>query len=282
MLGNLEQDILRVIDQIADWIFQQIRSMLEMNPKSWAESMHIWGKIRDISDRILPLACSLVVLFFLIGFCENTINVKEQIKLETLFQLFLRIGITQYFVLHALDIVIILFDFATALAGLVTPTVSPPAQPWIADAICDTSSMGTIVLLFPVLILFVLVPVCLFMILLMLLLRFFRLLIAVPYAALAFSAMASGSRHFTNVAPGYIKYILSILLETFSISVALAIGCSMIQSPEGLLSLSSLKGESHFMDALLGILQYGCSCALLLMLCKTAQTMGTKALSLDR
>lgn len=282
MLGNLEMDILKVIHQIADWIFNQIQMLLTMNPKEWAESMHIWGKITGISDRILPLACSLVVLFFMIGFCENTINIKEQMKLETFFQLFLRIGITQYFVLHALDIVVLLFDFTTGLAGLISPTVSPPAQPWIADAICDTSSTGTIVLLFPVFILFILVPVCLFMILLMIILRFFRLLIAVPYAALAFSAMASGSRHFTNVAPGYIKYILSILLETFSISIALAIGCSMISSPAGLLSLKTLMGESHFKDALLGILQYGCSCALLLMLCKTAQNMGTRAFSLDR
>ena len=282
MLGGLEDDILHTINLVAGWIFNQILSFLTMNPKNWAESVHVWGKITDISNRVLPLACSLVVLFFMIGFCENTINVKEQIKLETLFQLFIRIGITQYFVLHALDIVVILFDFVTALAGLVLPGASPPAMNGIADGIYYTSDMGRVVLLLPILILFVLAPVCLFMILLMLVMRFFRLLVAVPYAALAFSAMASGSRHFTNIVPGYVKYILSILLEAFSISIALAIGCSMISSPEGLLSLSSLMGENHFIDALLGILQYGCSCALLLMLCKTAQNAGTKALSLDR
>lgn len=282
-MAELEQDLYMAIKQIVKFFLQNIVDLINTSPKDWAESMKIWDDITEIYNNILPLACSLVVLFFLIGFCENSINVKEEIRLEIIFRLFIRVGITQYFVIHALEIANIIFDISTGLCG----TLRIPSYKTVFDnglplEIYDTNWIGNIFLIFPLMFMLVIAPACMFIIWSMLIMRFFRILLAIPYGALAFSGLASGSHHFSNIAPGYVKYMLSICLEAFSIGIALKIGTGVIINAHGLVSFVQMEGDVHFINAVLEIVQYCLSTALLLILCKAAQNTATKALSLDR
>ena len=89
-MGAFVVEMTIILDNIVDWLVEQINTLLNINPKEWAESMNIWDNITMMYDNVLPVASALLVLFFLIGFCENTIDVKEEMEFKTVLFLFMQ------------------------------------------------------------------------------------------------------------------------------------------------------------------------------------------------
>lgn len=281
-LWEIEQDLTGIVNDIFYKLIDMVINLLTENPKVWAVQNDIWGTIEGINNSVITIACQLAVIFFLIGFIEQSINLKENISLMTTFGMFIRIGITQTCILHSLDIIYWLFNFTTQLVGLTNVRNFYINQIGLVDHIYDMSALSNIVFLFPTIIYLVVVPACGAMIVIMALKRLFKIYLAVPYGSLAFSTIASSSREISQTMPGFIKYMLSILLEAFSLSVALQIGMRLMLGKTGFINFSDLNVSNHLLPATLQVAQNIINVILLTVICHMSESVSTKALRLDR
>lgn len=281
-LWEIEQDLTGIVNDIFYKLMDMVIKLLTTNPKVWAEQNGIWGTIEGINNSVVTIACQLAVIFFLIGFVEQTVNIKENISLINIFGIFIKIAITEYFIVHSLEIIYWLFNFTSDLIGLTNVQNFYINQMGLAGDIYDMSVISNVVFLFPTIIYLIVVPACGAMILIMALKRLFKVYQAVPYGSLAFSTMASSSREISQTMPGFIKYMLSVLLEAFSLSVALQIGMRLLFKGTGFIDFSDINVSNHLLPATLKIIQNIINVIILTVICHMSEGVGTRALRLDR
>lgn len=279
-LGDIEMDLLTVAEGMFSYIYNLSVSLFTTNPKDWAESMGVWGVINQIYNNILPVGCSLVVVFFLIGFCSNTIDVKEELNFEKAIRLFIRLGITEWFVVNSLAITGYLFSMVSGLIGLVniastTPAITSPVSSYIHNM----SNTSRVVLLFVVIFYLVILPVSGAAIMVIALTRLFKIMLIIPYGPIAYSTIAGGIQVISGTLPAFIKYLLGTLLEAFSIMVGLRIGQLMIIQ-KSLFDLTQIQSSDYLMPCVLSLCQTMISVVLLTILVKIAKDVGTKSLGL--
>lgn len=281
-LWEIEQDLTGIVNDIFYKLMDKVIRLLTTNPKVWAQENGIWGTIEGINNSVITIACQLAVIFFLIGFCEQAINVKENISLITFFGIFIRIAITEYFIVHSLDIIYWLFEVTSSLVGLTNVKNFYINQIGLVDHIYDMNAVSNVVFLFPTIIYLIVVPACGAMILIMALKRLFKIYLAVPYGSLAFSTIASSSREISQTMPGFVKYMLSVLLEAFSLAVALQIGMRLLFGGQGFIDFSDMGVSNHLLPATLKIAQNIINAVILTVICHMSESVGTRALRLDR
>ena len=279
-LGDIEMDLLTVADRIFNYIYNLSVSLFTTNPRDWAESLGIWSVINQIYENIIPIGCSLVVVIFLIGFCSNTIDVKEELNFEKAIRLLIRLGITEWFVVNSLTITGYLFSMVSGLIGLVNNTTTTPAitSP-VSTYLYEMSNTSRVVLLFVVIFYLVILPVSAAAIMVMALIRLFKVMLIIPYGPIAYSTIAGGIQAISGTLPSYIKYLLGTLLEAFSVMVALKIGQVMILN-KSLFDLTSIPSSDYLMPCVLELCQTMISAVLLTILVKIAKDVATKALGL--
>lgn len=279
-LGDVELDLLTVADRIFNYIYNLSVSLFTTNPRDWAESMGIWSIINQIYEKIIPVGCSLVVVIFLIGFCSNTVDVKEELNFEKAIRLLIRLGITEWFVVNSLTITGYLFSMVSGLIGLVNNTTTTPSitSP-VSTYLYEMSNTSRVVLLFVVIFYLVILPVSAAAIMVMALIRLFKVMLIIPYGPIAYSTIAGGIQAISGTLPSYIKYLLGTLLEAFSVMVALKIGQVMILN-KSLFDLTSIPSSDYLMPCILELCQTMISAVLLTILVKIAKDVATKALGL--
>lgn len=282
-LIEIEDGLINGVCSAFSNIMGKVQSLLTTNPKSWAVDNGIWNTIETLNNAVISVSCQLVVLFFLIGFVESSTDMKEELNLEKIFKLYIRIGITQFFVVNSLAIVNYMFEMVTGLVRLVSYQNYELTTSGIGEHIYNMHDLSRVVFLFPTLLFTMLVPACAAIILVMALMRLFRIYIAIPYGSLAFSTIASGSRHFEHIMPGFVKYMLSVLLEAFSLSIALSIGFGLLFSGgHGFVDLTGVVTSGHLVPATLSLLGSMINAVFLVVLCKMSQDVAGRALWLDR
>lgn len=281
-LWEIEQDLVDVVSDVFYELIDKAVNLLTTNPKDWAVANGIWNTIESINNSLITIAVQLAVIFFLIGFVERSINIKEQVSLIDILMLFIRIGITEYFIVHSLDIISYLFEFTTSLTGLTNVTSKYIDQTGMATHIYDMSSTSNIVFLFPTILYLIIVPACGAMIVIQAMERFFKVYLSVPYGVLAFSTVSSGSRHVSETTPGYVKYMLSALLEGFSLALALQIGLRLFLFGDGFISFDSISVSNHLLPATLKIIRNIINVVMLTVVCHMSEGVAARALRLDR
>lgn len=285
-LGDTELEIVEAIEKIFSYALNMAVGLLGKDPKAFAGELGAWDIITGINSKIIPVACALLTLFFLIGFCENSINVKEELNLELCIKLFIRIGIAEYFVINSIDIVIALFEFTTGLSKFSMADLESFEYTTIGIGgdIEATTNTGRIVLLFILAIFFMVAVACSAVIIITVYMRFFKILIAIPYGTFAFSTVSSGSHWLNGTVSAFIKYMLSALLEAFSMGIALKIGIGII-SHGGVLKVYNLISEfsfTPFSSALVRISGSVVDLLMLVMILRTSQKIAGRVLALDR
>lgn len=279
-LGDVEMDLLTVADRIFNYIYNLSISMFTTNPKTWAESMGIWSVINQIYENIIPVGCSLVVVIFLIGFCSNTVDVKEELNFERAIRLLIRLGITEWFVVNSLTITGYLFSMVSGLIGLVNSTTTTPAiTSSVSTYLHEMSNTSRVVLLFVIIFYLVILPLSAAAIMVMAFTRLIKVMLIIPYGPIAYSTISGGIQAISGTLPSYIKYLLGTLLEAFSVMVALKIGQVMILN-KSLFDLTSIQSKDYLMPCILELCQTMISAVLLTILVKIAKDVATKALGL--
>lgn len=276
--------MLDIIEVIFNYMMNLSITLLSKNPQNFAKESGVWETIEGINKQIIPIASALLALFFFIGFCENCIDVKEELNFEMCLKLFIRIGIAEYFVVNSIDIVVALFNLATNLAGISTAEMNIACEGYNI-AIDDMEWWQSLIFIIPLLFLFIIAISSATVVLMTVFMRFFKIWIAIPYGTIAFSTISSGSHWLKGTVSAFIKYLLSVLLEAFSLGIGLSIGIKFIFGEQSVLKLSGLISDSDFSafaGGLIIVADSAISFVMLVMLVRTSQKIAGKVLALDR
>ena len=68
----------------------------------------------------VAVGSSLVVLFFVIGFCSESIDVKDEMRFESILRMLIRLGLAEWFVANNVTIMKAFFTSIGNLVGLIS------------------------------------------------------------------------------------------------------------------------------------------------------------------
>ena len=254
--------------------------MLGQDPSTWNSAG--WAFVKNVNNIFLGIGGVLVAIFFLIGFCADSVDIKQDFRLENILRMFIKLSIAEYFVVNSLTLVQTLFGLATGIKGKIqgkgiTFEYSVPKEvtdilndPLNHDITGGTGALMLVVLLI-VEIIFLLITIgCGAMILLEAYQRFFKILMLAPYGTLANSTMA-GNHMLGHSAESFWKYALCTILDAVTMYMALALSAAVISS-------GSLGLTANQTGVFAWMLESSFVCMLTLGMVKGAEMVTQKAL----
>lgn len=90
---KLGQQILDLLEMVFGFWNNQISlvfALLGQSPESFKDGGP-WGVVQSIEPIFVGVGSSLVVLFFVIGFCSESVDVKEDMRFEVILRMLMRI-----------------------------------------------------------------------------------------------------------------------------------------------------------------------------------------------
>ena len=115
---KLGDKILALLEMVFGFWNNQVSlvfAMLGQSPVSF-KGGGPWGVIESIEPIFVAVGSSLVVLFFVIGFCSESIDIREEMRFEVILRLLIRVGLAEWFVANN---VTIMKAFFTSIGNLV-------------------------------------------------------------------------------------------------------------------------------------------------------------------
>lgn len=95
---KLGDKILALLEAVFGFWNNQISlvfAMLGQSPVSF-KGGGPWAVIEGIEPVFVAVGSSLVVLFFVIGFCSESIDVKDEMRFESIFRMLIRLGLPAF------------------------------------------------------------------------------------------------------------------------------------------------------------------------------------------
>lgn len=276
---NLGQQILDLLEMVFGFWNNQISlvfALLGQSPVSF-KSGGPWGVIQNLEPIFVGVGSSLVVLFFVIGFCSESVDVKEDMRFEVILRMLMRIGIAEWLVANNVTIMKAFFTFAGNLVKLIgtgemTELTIDSGQ---AEIIKNLGFGSSLVMLILASILSIVIIVCGFFLIYTVYFRFLKILILVPFGAIAFSTV-SGNRMVSHTAVSYAKYFLAIVFEAVTMALAIVVCNALISA-----GLPSFTGEyADWTQTLIYLCEMTFTIALTVGTVKGAQNLTSRALGL--
>ena len=119
---KLGDKILALLEAVFGFWNNQISlvfAMLGQSPVSF-KGGGPWAVIEGIEPVFVAVGSSLVVLFFVIGFCSESIDVKDEMRFESIFRMLIRLGLSEWFVANNVTIMKAFFTSIGNLVGLIS------------------------------------------------------------------------------------------------------------------------------------------------------------------
>ena len=267
-------------------------SLLTMSPDTY--NADAWLLIERINSYVfIPVASSLIVLFFVIGFCQECTDVKSEIRFETVLLVLIKLSITEAFVVFNLQIIKAIFgvganlvDAIMGIAGGINGGTQLDIH--VIDSYLrsldgfDLAGLGYLlinVLLMPV--------ICVLAVMLFytIMIRMLKILVIIPFGSLAFAAMAGG-RSFGHTTTAFNKYMICLSGEAAFIVIALLVSTALVNSGGmGLLTAFGISAPQSISDCNFNViffteLEIVITCLVTLGIVKGGQGILQKALAL--
>lgn len=190
-----------------------------------------WGVVESIEPLFVGIGSTLVVLFFVIGFCSESVDIREDMRFEVILRMFIRVAISQWLVSYNITIMRALFTSCGNLVGLLgqNQNVELSIDPAQAEVIQDLGFGTSIVFLILAVFLSLIVIICGFFLLYNVYFRFLKIMVIVPFGALASSTLA-GNRGISNTFMTYMKYFISVVFEAVTMALAILLCNKFISS----------------------------------------------------
>ena len=276
---KLGDKILALLEMVFGFWNNQISlvfSMLGQSPVSF-KGGGPWAIIEGIEPIFVAVGSSLVVLFFVIGFCSESVDVKEEMRFEAILRMLIRLGLAEWFVANN---VTIMKSFFTSIGNLVNllsagTTVQLTIDSTQADVIKNLGFGESLVMLILAALLSIIVIICGFFIIYTVYFRFLKILIIVPLGAIAFSTMG-GNRMVSHTVVTYCKYFLSVVMEAVTMALAIIVCNDFINA-----GLPSFTGSyADWAKTLIYLCEMTFTIAMTVGSVKGAQSLTSKALGL--
>lgn len=236
-----------------------------------------WQIVESIEPIFVGVGSSLVVLFFVIGFCSESVDVREEMRFEAILRMLIRLGIAEWLVANNVTIMKAFFstigNLVNALsAGQYTTVSIDSAQ---AEVIKGLGFGESLIMLILAALLSVIVIICGFFMIYTVYFRFLKLLVIVPMGAIAFSTLA-GNRNVAHTASSYAKHFLSVVFEAVTMALAIIICNAFISA--GLPTF--IGGYADWAKTLIYLCEMTFTAALTVGSVKGAQSLTSKVLGL--
>ena len=97
---NLGEAILALLEIVFGFWNNQVSLVFELLGQSPTgfKGGGPWGIIEGIEPLFVGIGSALVVLFFVIGFCAESVDIREEIRFEAILRMFIRVAIAQWLV----------------------------------------------------------------------------------------------------------------------------------------------------------------------------------------
>ena len=209
---NLGEAILSLLEVVFGFWNGQVNMVFELlgqSPTSF-KGGGPWGVITGIEPIFVAVGSSLVVLFFVIGFCSESVDVREEMRFEVILRMLIRIGIAQWLVVYNVDIMKAIFTSVGNLVGLIG---------------------GSEALVFLILAVFLslIILICGFFLIYNVYFRFLKILVIVPFGSIAYATVA-GNRGVSATSVQFTKYFISVVFEAVTMALAIILCNTFISS----------------------------------------------------
>lgn len=276
---KLGDKILALLEMVFGFWNNQVSlvfSMLGQSPVNF-KGGGPWQVVESIEPIFVGVGSSLVVLFFVIGFCSESVDVREEMRFEVILRMLIRLGLAEWFVANNVTIMKAFFttigNLVNALsAGQYTTLAIDSTQ---ADIIKNLGFGESLIMLILAALLSIIIIICGFFMIYTVYFRFLKLMIIVPIGSIAFSTMA-GNRNVAHTASSYTKYFLSVVFEAVTMALAIVICNAFINA-----GLPSFTGNyEDWAQTLIYLCEMTFTIALTVGSVKGAQSLTSKALGL--
>ena len=209
-----------------------VQKYIAQNPASG--SIGGWQTVSALYVTFSGIAVSLTCLFFVIGWCRESIDIRTDFTLENMFRFFIRFILTSQAIVYGLNLIRDFMELIAVLtAGIATPMVEVSSDGVFTGVMDNLEGAECLVpgLLFLLggIIGAAVVLVCSIKIMLAVFSRFFRIFVIVPFAPVALSTFAGGQGLF-QTGSAWIKTFMGYLLEIVVIAIALALSTKIFGS----------------------------------------------------
>ena len=275
-LGGVILDLLQTVVDFWNDKVSLVFELLGQSPVSFKNGGP-WAVVANLEPIFVAVGSSLVVLFFVIGFCSESIDVKEEVRFETILRMLMRIGIAEWLVANNVTIMKAFFTSAGNLVGLMTQgTTTKLKIPGEQQTIIKDLGFGESLLMMILAVIIALVIIfCGFMLIYTVYFRFLKILIIVPLGAIACSTMA-GNRMVSHTMSTYCKYFLSCVFEAVTMALAIVVCNAFINA-----GLPSFTGSyADWAQTLIYLCEMTFTIAMTVGSVKGAQTLTSKAFGL--
>jgi len=275
---KLGDKILALLEMVFGFWNNQVSlvfSMLGQSPVNF-KGGGPWQVVESIEPIFVGVGSSLVVLFFVIGFCSESVDVREEMRFEVILRMLIRLGLAEWFVANNVTIMKAFFttigNLVNALsAGQYTTLTIDSTQ---ADIIKNLGFGESLIMLILAALLSIII-ICGFFMIYTVYFRFLKLMIIVPIGSIAFSTMA-GNRNVAHTASSYAKNFLSVVFEAVTMALAIIICNAFINA-----GLPSFTGNyADWAQTLIYLCEMTFTIALTVGSVKGAQSLTSKALGL--
>ena len=236
-----------------------------------------WAIIEGIEPIFVAVGSSLVVLFFVIGFCSESIDIREEMRFEVILRMLIRLGLAEWFFANNVTIMKSFFTAVGNLVGLLSAGsyTTLEIDSTQADIIENLGFGESLIMLILAALLSIIIIICGFFMIYNVYFRFLKLLIIVPMGSLAFSTMG-GNRAVNHTVAAYCKYFLSVTLEAVTMALAIIVCNAFVNA-----GLPSFTGSySDWAQTLIYLCEMTFTIALTVGSVKGAQSLTSKAFGL--
>ena len=276
---KLGDKILALLEMVFGFWNNQISlvfSMLGQSPVNFKGGSP-WAVIASIEPIFVAVGSSLVVLFFVIGFCSESVDIREEMRFEVIVRMLIKLALAEWFVVNN---VTIMKAFFTSIGNLVrllsagtTSTLTIDSTQ--ADIIKNLGFGESLVMLILAALLSIVVIICGFFIIYTVYFRFLKILIIVPMGSIAFATMG-GNKTVSHTVAAYCKYFLSVVFEAVTMALAIIV-CNAFVSA-GLPSFTG--GYADWAQTLIYLCEMTFTIAMTVGSVKGAQSLTSKAFGL--
>ena len=276
---KLGEKILALLEMVFGFWNNQtslVFSMLAQSPVTFKGGSP-WAIIESINPIFVSVGSSLVVLFFVIGFCSESVDVREEMRFEVILRLLIRLGLAEWFVINNITITKAVFQTVGNLVSILSIGTenSLMIDSTQADIIRNLGFGESLIMLILASLLSIIIIVCGFFMLYTVYFRFLRILIVIPLGALAFSTMG-GNRTVSHTVVAYSKYFLSVCFEAVTMVLAIMMCNAFINA--GLPAFTG--GYADWTKTLIYLCEMTFSIALTVGCVKGAQSLTSKVFGL--
>ncbi len=276
---KLGDKILALLEMVFGFWNHQVSlvfSMLGQSPAGFKGGSP-WAMVESVQPVFVAVGSSLMVLFFVIGFCSESVDIREEMRFEAILRMLIRLVLAEWLVVNNVTIMKAFFTSVGNLvnllsAGSYTALSINSAQ---ADIIKGLGFGESLIMLILAAVLSVIVVICGFFMIYTVYFRFLKIMVMVPIGSIALATLA-GNRNVANTAGTYAKYFLSVVLEAVTMALAIMLCNAFINA--GLPAFAG--GYADWAQTLIYLCEMTFTIALTVGSVKGAQSLTSRSLGL--